>query len=102
MAPLHNDLLEPYFDKYYEVIYKMIESTTISQAKATQFNSVMCPLILRMDPEKQKDDLEKVTDLLKFVDKLEKEKSMALSAYKNFFIEQIYFYHKSKQVVCTI
>jgi hypothetical protein len=38
----------------------MIESTTVSQAKATLFNATMCPLLLRTDPEKQKQDLERV------------------------------------------
>lgn len=60
IVPQHYDLVEPYFDKYYEIIRKLIESSTISQSKATYFNSSMCPLLLRMDAKKQADDLVKV------------------------------------------
>ena len=100
--PHHADLLEPYFDEYYKVLPSMMESHTFSQQKASTFMSTCCPLLLRLDREKaEKVDLVKVNKLLLLAELLEKEQGLSLSSYKNFFREQIYYFHKS-QIVCML
>ena len=97
VVPNHLDLITPYFDHYYTVLADMIRSRSISQAKAQIFMTHICPMLARSDASQ---DLQKINDLLKLAEDLEKE-GMALSSYKNFFKEYIYYYNLSAKIVIT-